>query len=160
MVMVQQKYFSHTKIKTAKMNLIVTSNIYRVILFITAIVTLPFVIISLFVDIPFLISLIFSLIFFLILFMHANCVDISIEDNSIIHLTFWGQIINYKSINKIVVTAIKSDVYSNNAGGSFAFSYIEYLNKNNKKRIKFFYVPENNKGLIDKMKEIISQGKV
>jgi hypothetical protein len=71
-----------------------------------------------------------------------------------------GRTIKYKAITKIVVTAIESSVYFNNAGGTFAFSYIVYINKNDKKRIKFFYVPENNKGLVDKMREIISQGRV
>jgi hypothetical protein len=83
------------------MNTIVTSNIYRGILFIMAIVTLPLVIISLFIDIPFLVSLIFALLFFLILYIHANCVDISIEDNSIIHLTFWVVLLNIKQLLKL-----------------------------------------------------------
>ena len=137
-----------------KTNVIVTTKIYEAHIFLMVIAILAIMFWGLHTSdmhsIYSMLFLLFSAVAYL--FFHANFVDISIENNSLINIYYWGSPTSYSVIKKIGI------IPATDRFGGFILNacYIVYINAVGKKRIKFFYVTGKNGFLIEELKNIIS----
>lgn len=94
-----------------------------------------------------------ALLMLAIFLFYLNCLDIWLYNKTELKLFRFGREIIYKNILKMGALPI----FSKGFGTTYTIYYIDYLNQDDQKKRKFFYISYKNNQFADTIKEIISK---